>query len=228
MISRSAEARIVDKESNSVLSTHIIPYGSSILITKGNIKKGDKICEWDPYNAVIISEVAGKVEFDDIVEGVSYRTESDEQTGYQEKVIIDSRNKKMSPTITISKKTYTLPVGSHLAVEDKDKNNIGTIESGKNVEIKIGNSLELKDIPPGTSLHIVELIPGNGAKLARSAGSSGDITGGLPRVTEMFEARNPSNPAVVSEIDGSVSFGKIKRGNREIIITSKTGEEKKY
>ena len=194
VISRSAEARIIDKESNSILSTHIIPYGSSIFITKGNIKKGDKICEWDPYNAVIISEVAGKVEFDDIVEGVSYRTESDEQTGYQEKVIIDSRNKKMSPTITISKKTYTLPVGSHLAVEDKDKIKIGTIL----------------------------------AKIPRSAGSSGDITGGLPRVTEMFEARNPSNPAVVSEIDGSVSFGKIKRGNREIIITSKTGELKKY
>ena len=194
VISRSAETRVIDDKNGVILSTKIVPYGSTIFIKDGDVKKGDVICEWDPYNAVIISEVAGKVEFIDIEEGVSYRTESDEQTGYQEKVIIDSRNRKNSPTIQIGDKNYSVPVGSHLAVEDASK-------------IKAGAIL---------------------AKIPRSGGSSGDITGGLPRVTEMFEARNPSNPAVVSEIDGSVSFGKIKRGNREIIITSKNGETKKY
>ncbi|CAI8290009.1 MAG: DNA-directed RNA polymerase subunit beta' [Cryomorphaceae bacterium] len=194
VISRSAETRVIDDKNGVILSTKIVPYGSTIFIKDGNVKKGDVICEWDPYNAVIISEVAGKVEFVDIEEGVSYRTESDEQTGYQEKVIIDSRNRKSSPTIQIGDKNYSVPVGSHLAVEDSSK-------------IKAGAIL---------------------AKIPRSGGSSGDITGGLPRVTEMFEARNPSNPAVVSEIDGSVSFGKIKRGNREVIITSKNGETKKY
>jgi len=194
VISRSAETRVIDDKNGVILSTTIVPYGSTILIKKGKVKKGDKICEWDPYNAVIVSEIAGKVEFNDIDEGISYRTESDEQTGHQEKVIIDSRNKKLSPAITIGDKNYSVPVGSHLAVNDADKIKAGTIL----------------------------------AKIPRSAGSSGDITGGLPRVTEMFEARNPSNPAVVSEIDGSVSFGKIKRGNREIMITSKNDETKKY
>jgi DNA-directed RNA polymerase subunit beta' len=194
VISRSAETRVIDDKNGVILSTKIVPYGSTIFIKDGNVKKGDVICEWDPYNAVIISEVAGNVEFIDIEEGVSYRTESDEQTGYQEKVIIDSRNRKSSPSIQIGDKNYSIPVGSHLSVDDSSK-------------IKAGSIL---------------------AKIPRSGGSSGDITGGLPRVTEMFEARNPSNPAVVSEIDGSVSFGKIKRGNREVIITSKTGETKKY
>jgi len=194
VISRSAETRVIDDKNGVILSSTIVPYGSTIFIKEGNVKKGDVVCEWDPYNAVIISEIAGKVEFVDIEEGVSYRTESDEQTGHQEKVIIDSRNRKNSPTIQIGDKNYSVPVGSHLAVDD-----------GSN--IKAGAIL---------------------AKIPRSAGSSGDITGGLPRVTEMFEARNPSNPAVVSEIDGSVSFGKIKRGNREVIITSKNGETKKY
>jgi DNA-directed RNA polymerase subunit beta' len=194
VISRSAETRVIDDKNGVILSSTIVPYGSTIFIKEGNLKKGDVICEWDPYNAVIISEIAGKVEFVDIEEGVSYRTESDEQTGHQEKVIIDSRNKKNSPTIQIGDKNYSIPVGSHLAVDDGSK-------------IKAGAIL---------------------AKIPRSAGSSGDITGGLPRVTEMFEARNPSNPAVVSEIDGSVTFGKIKRGNREVIITSKNGETKKY
>ena len=152
------------------------------------------ICEWDPYNAVIVSEISGKIEFIDITEGVSYRKESDEQTGYQEKVIIDSRSKTISPSLTIGDRNYSLPVGAHLAVEDGAKVNAGEI-----------------------------LV-----KIPRSGGSSGDITGGLPRVTEMFEARNPSNPAVVSEVDGSVTFGKIIRGNRQIIITTKTGETKKY
>ena len=194
VISRSAETRVIDDKNGVILSSAIVPYGSTIFIKEGNVKKGDVICEWDPYNAVIISEIAGKVEFVDIEEGVSYRTESDEQTGHQEKVIIDSRNRKNSPTIQIGDKNYSVPVGSHLAVDDGSK-------------IKVGAIL---------------------AKIPRSAGSSGDITGGLPRVTEMFEARNPSNPGVVSEIDGSVSFGKIKRGNREVIITSKNGETKKY
>jgi len=194
VISRAAETRVIDDKNGVILSTTIVPYGSTIFIKKGEVKKGDKICEWDPYNAVIVSEIAGKVEFNDIDEGISYRTESDEQTGYQEKVIIDSRNKKLSPSITIGDKNYSVPVGSHLAVNVADK-------------IKAGAIL---------------------AKIPRSAGSSGDITGGLPRVTEMFEARNPSNPAIVSEVDGSVSFGQIKRGNREIIITSKNEETKKY
>ena len=194
VISRSAETRVIDDKNGVILSSTIVPYGSTIFIKEGNVKKGDVVCEWDPYNAVIISEIAGKVEFVDIEEGVSYRTESDEQTGHQEKVIIDSRNRKNSPTIQIGDKNYSVPVGSHLAVDDGSKIKAGTIL----------------------------------AKIPRSAGSSGDITGGLPRVTEMFEARNPSNPAVVSEIDGSVSFGKIKRGNREVIITPKNGETKKY
>ena len=194
VVSRSAEAKVIDQKSNMIISSAIIPYGSTIFIKSGAVKKNDKICEWDPYNAVIISEVSGKVEFNDILEGVSYRTESDEQTGYQEKVIIDSRNRKVSPSLIINDKIYSLPVGAHIGVEE-------------GVKIKEGTIL---------------------AKIPRSASSSGDITGGLPRVTEMFEARNPSNPAVVSEVDGSVSFGAIKRGNREVIITTKNGEEKKY
>ena len=194
VVSRSAETKVVDDKNGVILSTNIVPYGSTIFIKDGEVKKGDIICEWDPYNAVIISEITGKVEFNDIEEGVSFRTESDEQTGHEEKVIIDSRSRKISPSITIGDRTYTIPVGAHLSVDDNKK-------------IKAGDIL---------------------AKIPRSAGSSGDITGGLPRVTEMFEARNPSNPAVVSEVDGSVSFGKIKRGNREVIITTKTGETKKY
>ncbi len=194
VVSRAAEAKIVDDKNGIIISSSIIPYGSSIFIKDGNVKKGDKICEWDPYNAVIISEDSGKIEFNDILEGVSYRTESDEQTGYQEKVIIDSRNKKISPSLSVNNKNYSIPVGAHLAVEDGDKIDAGTV-----------------------------LV-----KIPRAASSSGDITGGLPRVTEMFEARNPSNPAVVTEVDGSVSFDKVIRGNRQIIITTKTGEKKKY
>ena len=194
VVSRAAESRIVDDNNGIILSSSIIPYGSKIFIKSGNVNTGDKICEWDPYNAVIVSDLSGKIKFNDIVEGVSYRTESDEQTGYEEKVIIDSRNKKISPSLIIGEKSYSIPVGAHLAVEE-----------GANV--KQGDIL---------------------VKIPRSAGSSGDITGGLPRVTEMFEARNPSNPAVVTEVDGSVSFDKIIRGNRQIIITTKTGETKKY
>ena len=172
-----------------------------VAINSTKIKKGDVICKWDPYNAVIISEVAGKVVFDSIVDGVTYREEVDEQTGFKEKVIIESRDKKKNPAIhIIDPKTkavlreYSLPVDSHIAVGEGDK-------------------LEAGDI----------LV-----KIPRVAGKTGDITGGLPRVTELFEARNPSNPAVVSEIDGIAEFGKIKRGNREIQITSKTGDVRKY
>ncbi|MFL2567989.1 MAG: DNA-directed RNA polymerase subunit beta', partial [Flavobacteriales bacterium] len=198
VISRTAEAKVVDSKTGFVLSTNIIPYGSIILKKSGKVSKDDVICEWDPYNAVIISDISGNVQFNDIQEGVTSRVESDEQTGHKENVIIDSRNKKLSPSITISlkkdEKTFNIPVGAHVSVSDKDKIEAGTIL----------------------------------AKIPRSAGSSGDITGGLPRVTEMFEARNPSNPAVVTEIDGIVSLGKIKRGNREVIITSKNGDVKKY
>ena len=198
VISRTAEARVIDDSNGFILSTQIIPYGSTIFKESGKVKKGDVVCEWDPYNAVIVSDMDGKVKFNDIQEGVTCRVESDEQTGHKENVIIDSRNKKLSPSITIlikgNEKTFSVPVGSHIAVKDNDK-------------VKAGSIL---------------------AKIPRSAGSSGDITGGLPRVTEMFEARNPSNPAVVSEIDGIVSLGKVKRGNREVIITSKNDDVKKY
>jgi len=193
VVSRAAETKVID-ENGVIISTSIVPYGSTIFIKEGKVSKGDLVCEWDPYNAVIVSEIKGKIEFIDITEGVSYRKESDEQTGYQEKVIIDSRSKTISPSLSIGDRNYSLPVGAHLAVEDGAKVNAGEI-----------------------------LV-----KIPRSGGSSGDITGGLPRVTEMFEARNPSNPAVVSEVDGSVTFGKIIRGNRQIIITTKTGETKKY
>ena len=194
VVSRAAEAKVIDDKNGVILSSSIVPYGSTLFINDGIVKKGDVVCEWDAYNAVIVSENSGKVEFNDIIEGVSYRTESDEQTGYKEKVIIDSRSRKISPSLTISDKNYSIPVGAHLAVEN-------------GIKVKSGQIL---------------------VKIPRTAGSSGDITGGLPRVTEMFEARNPSNPAVVTEVDGTVSFDKVIRGNRQIIITTKTGEKKKY
>ena len=201
VISRTCEIKVLDKKSGVVLSTNIIPYGSTILIKDGQtLKKGDVVCQWDPYNGVIISEFGGKIEYENIEQGTTYQVEIDEQTGFKEKVISESRNKKVVPTLLINDskgknlRTYNLPVGAHLMVDDGDK-----VESGKIL-----------------------------VKIPRKSAKSGDITGGLPRVTELFEARNPSNPAVVSEIDGVVSFGKIKRGNREIIIESKTGEIKKY
>jgi len=179
----------------------VIPYGSELMINSGDkVKKGDVICKWDPYNGVIISEFSGKIEFENITQGQTYDVESDEQTGFQEKVIIESKNKRKIPTLHIKNnddevmRSYNLPVGAHLMVDDDE-------------EIKIGKIL---------------------VKIPRKSSKAGDITGGLPRLTELFEARNPSNPAVVSEIDGVVSFGKIKRGNREIIIESKLGEVKKY
>ena len=201
VISRTCELKVLDKKSGIVLSTNIIPYGSTILIKDGQeLKKGDIVCKWDPYNGVIISEFGGKIEYENIEQGVTYQVEIDEQTGFKEKVISESRNKKVVPTLLINDvkgknvRTYNLPVGAHIMVEDGEK-----VEAGKIL-----------------------------VKIPRKSAKSGDITGGLPRVTELFEARNPSNPAVVSEIDGVVGFGKIKRGNREIIIESKTGEIKKY
>ena len=201
VIGRLAELRIIDKKTNIALTTHNIPYSAKLFIKNGNeVKKGDIICEWDPYNAVIISETPGKVSFENVIDSITYKEESDEQTGYKEKVIIETRDKTKNPSIRILDKsdkvlkTYNLPVSSHIAVNEDDN-------------VKAGEIL---------------------VKIPRAVGKSGDITGGLPRVTELFEARNPSNPAVVSEIDGEVAFGKIKRGNREIIITSKTSQVKKY
>ena len=200
VIGRTGEAKITDKSRNVIMTANI-PYGSKILITeKTKVKKGEVFCKWDPYNAVIISEFDGIVEFNNLVEGVTYREEVDEQTGFTEIVIKENRDKKMIPTISVNDKdgnelrSYNLPVDAHIIVKDADK-----IKSG-------------------------EII----VKIPRKSGKSGDITGGLPRVTEMFEARNPSNPAVVSEIDGVASYGKIKRGNREVIIEARTGEIKKY
>jgi DNA-directed RNA polymerase subunit beta' len=201
VIGRTGEMRLVDEKTGINLSTNNIPYGSYIYKKSGDkLTKDDVICQWDPYNAVIISESAGKIKFSDITQGLTYRVEVDEQTGFMEKVISEIRNKKLIPTIGIVNsseeeiKHYTLPVGSHIIVEDGE------------------------DIIAGKTL----------VKIPRKSAKAGDITGGLPRVTELFEARNPSNPAVVSEIDGVVSYGKIKRGNREVIVESRTGEMKKY
>jgi DNA-directed RNA polymerase subunit beta' len=202
VISRSTEFRLVsDNESKTPLMVANIPYGSILSVNPGDkVKKGDLICRWDPYNAVIITETAGKVEYEDIIQGVSFQLEIDEQTGFEEKVISESRNKKAVPTLKvvdskgIVQKSYNLPVGAHLMVNDGEKIKAGTI-----------------------------LI-----KIPRKSAKAGDITGGLPRVTELFEARNPSNPAVVTEIDGVVSYGKIKRGNRELIVETKSGERKIY
>ena len=202
VVGRSAELKITDEKTGIAIMNANIPYGSELIVDNNiKIKKGDVICKWDPYNALIISEVAGKVVFDGIVEGLTFREEVDEQTGFTEKVITESRDKKRSPAIhIIDPKTkevlreYSLPVNSHISVSEGDK-------------LEVGDTL---------------------VKIPRLAGKTGDITGGLPRVTELFEARNPSNPAVVAEIDGTASFGTIKRGNREVIITSKLGEVRKY
>jgi DNA-directed RNA polymerase subunit beta' len=200
VVSRSTELKVIDEKTNVTLSSTNLPYGAVLAVKDGSkVKKGDLICTWDPYNNVIISEADGKLKFDAVEEGVTYRVEHDEQTGFREMVITETKDKKKNPAIHVVKdkevmKVYSLPVGAHISVQEGD-------------EITEGKIL---------------------AKIPRVAGKSGDITGGLPRVTELFEARNPSNPAVVSEIDGIVSYGKIKRGNREIIVESKTGEKKKY
>ncbi|MFN6946965.1 MAG: DNA-directed RNA polymerase subunit beta', partial [Cytophagaceae bacterium] len=200
VMGRSGELKIVEEGTNKILNTHHVPYGSFLLVSDGQkIKKGDELCNWDPYNAVILSEFDGKIGWDAIIEGVTFREESDEQTGHREKVIVDSKDKTKNPAIVVhpksgESKTYNIPVGAHLAVEEGE-------------DVKAGKVL---------------------VKIPRAIGKTRDITGGLPRVTELFEARNPSNPAVVSEIDGVVTYGGIKRGNREIYIESKDGVKKKY
>ena len=201
VVGRLAEMRIIDPNTKIVLTNTNIPYGSKLYFNSGDmLKKGDVVCEWDPFNAVIVSEATGKVRFDNVVEGVTYKVESDEQTGLREKIIIESKDRTRVPVAQILDesgeviRSYNLPMGAHLMID------------------------EGQDIKSGQVF----------VKIPRAVGKAGDITGGLPRVTELFEARNPSNPAVVSEIDGEVTFGKVKRGNREITVTSKTGEVKKY
>ncbi len=201
VVSRLGELRFVDVNTKIVLSTVNVPYGSSLYYKNGDIvKKGDKVAQWDPFNAVIVTEYAGTLKFHDVIEGVTYRAETDETTGLTEKIVTESRDKLKVPTCDVVGAngevigTYNFPVGGHVVVEDGQT-------------VKTGETL---------------------VKIPRAAAKGGDITGGLPRVTELFEARNPSNPAIVSEIDGEVTMGKVKRGNREIIVTSKTGEQRKY
>ena len=201
VIGRLAEMRIIDPKTKMALTNANIPYGSKLFFKNGaDIKPGDVICEWDPFNAVIVSEFGGHLHYQNLIENVNYRVDIDEQSGLQDKVVIESKDRAKVPEATIVDAngqvliTYALPVGAHLMLDDK-------------AEIKPGEIF---------------------VKIPRATGGAGDITGGLPRVTELFEARNPSNPAIVSEIDGEVKFGKVKRGNREISVTSKLGEVKKY
>mgnify|MGYP001267629380 FL=1 len=201
VVSRLAEMRVIDSNTGIVLTSQNIPYGSKLFVKDGDKgTKGQLVCEWDPFNAVIISETDGKIEFEDVDENITFKTETDDATGLREKIIIESKDRNKVPSAHILDaqgtilRTYNLPVGAHLVLDNGDR-------------IKSGQML---------------------VKIPRAVGKAGDITGGLPRVTELFEARNPSNPAVVTEIDGEVNFGKIKRGNREMSVTSKTGEVKKY
>ena len=202
VLSRSGEIRIVDNTSKKVLANLHIPYGSNLYVKdKQKVKRGDLVCDWDPFNALIVSEFGGIVKFESIEEGQTFRAERDDQTGNVERIIIETRKKKMVPTIIVEDasgdelKSYNLPVGAYILVEEGDS------------------------IQPGEKI----------AKIPRKVGQIQDITGGLPRVTELFEARNPSNPATTAEIDGIVSFGKIKRGNREVFIEDeRTSEKRKY
>ena len=201
VVGRLAEVRFIDENTGIVLSTHNVPYGSKLYAADGeHVEKDKLIAKWDPFNAVIITELAGRIEFESVIENITYKVESDDATGLREIIIIESKDKTKVPSVHILSengsllRTYNLPVGGHVVVEE-------------------GQTVKAGDV-------IV--------KIPRAVGKAGDITGGLPRVTELFEARNPSNPAVVSEIDGEVTMGKIKRGNREIIVTPKTGEVKKY
>jgi len=201
VVSRLAEVRFIDPNTEIVLSTLNVPYGSSLYFKQGDrVKQGDLVAKWDPFNAVIVTEYAGTLKFKDVVEGVTFHAETDDTTGLTEKIITEAKDKSKVPTCDIIGAngkvlgTYNFPVGGHVVVED-------------GATVKTGATL---------------------VKIPRAVGGAGDITGGLPRVTELFEARNPSNPAVVSEIDGEVTMGKVKRGNREIIVTSKTGDQKKY
>ena len=201
VVSRLTELQFVDPNTDIALASVNVPYGSSLYFKDGDVvKKGDLIAKWDPFNAVIVTEYAGTLRFNDVIEGITYRAETDEATGLTEKIITDSKDKSKVPTCDVLDAngevigTYNFPVGGHVVCDDGQT-------------VKTGATL---------------------VKIPRAAGSAGDITGGLPRVTELFEARNPSNPAVVSEIDGEVTMGKVKRGNREIIVTSKTGDQRKY
>ena len=201
VVSRLGELRFVDPNTKIVLSTVNVPYGSSLYFRNGDeVAKGDKIAQWDPFNAVIVTEYAGTLKFNDVIEGITFRAETDETTGLTEKIVTESKDRSKVPTCDVIGAdgevigTYNFPVGGHVIVEDGQT-------------VKTGETL---------------------VKIPRAAAKGGDITGGLPRVTELFEARNPSNPAVVSEIDGEVTMGKVKRGNREIIVTSKTGEQRRY
>ena len=199
VIGRTGEVRIMDVKNDRLMITNNVPYGALLAVKDGaTVKKGDVICTWDPFNNVVVAEQNGKIKFENILEGFTYRDESDEQTGHREKVVIESKDKTKIPTIILEggkdNKMYNLPVGSHIVIEE-------------GVEVKSG--------------HVLVKIP-------RVLGKLRDITGGLPRVTELFEARNPGNPAIVCEIDGIVAFGNIKRGNREIVVESKDGMVKKY
>jgi DNA-directed RNA polymerase subunit beta' len=198
VIGRTGEVRIVDEKNDRLLITNNVPYGATLLVKDGQkIKKGDVICTWDPFNNVIVAEQNGTLKFENVLDGITFREEADEQTGHREKVVIETRDKTKIPSIIVEgkdKKSYNLPTGSHIVVDEDE-------------EVKAGQVL---------------------VKIPRVLGKLRDITGGLPRVTELFEARNPSNPAVVSEIDGVVTMGAIKRGNREIVIEAKDGVTRKY
>ena len=201
VVGRLAEVRFVDENTGIILSSQNVPYGSQLFVTEGQmVMKGDVIAKWDPFNAVIVTDHAGTIQFENVTEGVTFRVEEDEATGLRERIVIESKDKSFAPTAHILDESgnvvanYSFPINGHIVVED-------------------GQQLKAGDV----------LI-----KIPRAVGKAGDITGGLPRVTELFEARNPSNPAVVSEIDGEISMGNIKRGNREVIVTSKLGEVKKY
>ena len=199
VIGRTGEVRIMDVKNDRLLITSNVPYGASLTVKDGQkVSKGDVICTWDPFNNVVISEITGKLKFENVIEGITYREEADEQTGHREKVVIDTKDKTKIPGIVVESgketKNYNLPVGSHIIMEEGD-------------DVRAGQVI---------------------VKIPRVLGKLRDITGGLPRVTELFEARNPGNPAVVSEIDGVVAFGNIKRGNREIVVEAKDGIVKKY
>ena len=202
VVSRLAEVQFIDPNTEVVLATLNVPYGSSLFFKDGDVvKKDDVICRWDPFNAVIVSEYAGTLRFHNVAEGQTYKAETDETSGMTERIIIESKDHNIVPTVDVEDEngqvigTYNFPVGGHIA----------NIEDGQ--KITTGETL---------------------VRIPRSVFNAGGITGGLPRVQELFEARNPSSPAVVSEIDGEVTMGKLKRGNREIIITSKGGEQRKY
>jgi DNA-directed RNA polymerase subunit beta' len=199
VIGRTGEVRIMDLKNDRLLITNNVPYGAILNVKDGQkVAKGDVICSWDPFNNVVIAEIAGTTKFESVLEGITYREEADEQTGHREKVVIETKDKTKIPSINIEGakevKSYNLPVGSHIVIEEAE-------------EVKAGQVI---------------------VKIPRVLGKLRDITGGLPRVTELFEARNPGNPAIVSEIDGVVTFGNIKRGNREIIVEAKDGVVKKY